>query len=79
MAQSFRFVVYGVRKGIQVDPTTGTAEKPFSDLRKGYAWVVSVSKYPDNPVYSVHTWSETEGRLWAVTIQPDWSYRFVCC
>ena len=79
MSHEFRFVVYGVRKGVKVDPVTGNAEKAFSSLQRGYDWVVSVSKYPDVPVYSVHTWNEKEARLWAIRILPNWSYRFVCC
>lgn len=79
MTQTFRFVVYGVRKGAPIDQTTGTAEKSFSDLQKGYEWAVSVSKYPDCPVYSVHTWNDAERSLWAIRIQPNWSYRFVTC
>ena len=79
MSQEFRFVVYGVRKGVKVDATTGNAEKAFSSLQRGYEWAVSVSKYPDVPVYNVFTWNETEKRLWAITIKPNWSYRFVCC
>jgi hypothetical protein len=79
MSRTFRFVVYGVRKGVPVDAITGTAEKEFSSLQRGFDWVVSVSKFPDYPAYSVHTWNDAEQAMWAVTIQPNWAYRFVCC
>lgn len=79
MSQEFRFVVFGVRKGVKVNATTGAAEKTFSSLQRGYDWVCSVTKYPDVPVYAAFTWNEAEKRDWAITIKPNWSYRFITC